>query len=296
MRISGAIVLLLVLVACDGPQTPTGPPLVVYSSEDDPANLPELLNAFTAETGIPVATVLGRSQANTDVVIAKTGTAADVLITSNIADIWRAGDKGALRPVERETLEIVPAFLKDPDGFWVALQQRIAVIVVSTTIDDHLDGDFRALARPPYEGRLCLSSIKNSMNQALIAMLIEDYGLKPAERVVRGWIRNLAAPPFATEELLIAALESGVCEFGIISEASNTTGMATTGGAPIYFDVSAMGVGRHANSPARAQQLIAWLVANKLLADPPESTGHNIGIAGWRNRDVILLAERVGYR
>ncbi len=296
MRVIPAVFVLLVIAACGVPEQPSGPAIVVFATEDDPANLPQLLDAFTADTAIPVEVTWGDSKSNTDAVIAKRRPPADVLITANVADIWRAGERGALRPLKGEAFASVIGTLKDPDSQWVALDRRFAVIAISPRSEVQSVGNYKALSSSPYQGQLCLSSINNSVNQVVIAMLIEDLGLKPAERVVRGWIRNIALPPFATEESLVAALVSGDCKLGIISASANTVGMKNVGPVPLYSDVSAMGVGRHAENPERAQQLIDWLIVNKPLAGSAENNGRNIGVVGWRHEEVMLLAERAAYR
>jgi len=295
MRTIAVSVALMILVACGDTSQPEGPPLIVYASEDDPANLAPLFAAFTSDTGITITPVWGSSSANTAAVIAKQGLPADVLITSNAADIVLAAYEGALRPISTTTLDAVHSALKDPDNLWASLQSRKAIIAASPTSDELATVDFKALATEAYLGKICLSSIANSVNQSLIAWLIEDLERKAAERVVRGWVRNLAAPPFAHEAELVVALESGVCQFGILSDNAVTDGMRTVLPSPSYIDVSAMGVGRHAQNPERAQQLINWLIVNQGPPEDGERMQRNVAVAGWGNQEARLLAERAGF-
>lgn len=289
------VVALMFLVACGDTSQPEGPPLIVYASEDDPVSLRPLFAAFTSDTGIPVMPVWGSSSANTAALIAKQGMPADVLITASVADIVLAAYEGALRPMSADTLEAVQSALRDPDNLWVSLQRRQAIVAVSSKSDNLAPLDFGALATEAYLGKLCLSSIANSANQTLIAWLIEDIERKAAERVVRGWVRNLAAPPFANEAELVVALESGVCQFGVLSDRAVTAGMRTIVPTPSYIDVSAMGIGRHAQNPERAQQMIDWLIDNHAPRVEDEPLQRNVAIAGWGNREARLLAERAGY-
>lgn len=295
MRAIVASITLLLAAACGDTGQPEGAPLIVYASADDPANLLPMFAAFTSDTGIPISPVWGDSGANAAAVIAKRGTPADVLITANVADIVLAAYEGALRPVSDATLGAVPGVLRDPDGLWVALQFRRTIIAVSLENDASATVDFEALASDAHQGKLCLSSIANSVNQSLIAWLIADLERKPAERVVRGWIRNLAAPPFANEAELAVALESGACQFAILSDRAVTAGMKITAPSLSYIDVSAMGVGRHAQNPERAQQLIDWLIVNYAPHDDGGRIQRNVAIAGWGNQEARLLAERAGY-
>ncbi|MDH5621303.1 MAG: extracellular solute-binding protein [Gammaproteobacteria bacterium] len=295
MRTIAVSLVLMLLVACGDTGEPDGAPLIVYASEDDPANLEPLFAAFTSATGIPLTPVWGSSSANTKAVIGKQGMPADVLVSSNVADVVLAAYEGALRPISTAALDAVHSALKDPDGQWVSLQRRVTVIAAAAKIDELATVNFETLATPAYLGKLCLSSIANSVNQSLIAWLIEDLGRKPAERVVRGWVRNLAAPPFASEAELAAALESGACKFGILSDRAVTTGMKITTPSPSYIDVSAIGVGRHAQNPERAQQLVAWLIVHHAPREGGEAMQRNVAIAGWGNEEARLLAERAGY-
>lgn len=295
MRSIVALAVFLLLIACSNDSQPVEPPLVVYASEDDPVNLLPLFAAFTSKTGITIEPVWGASRANTDALIGKQGKPADVLITANVADIVRAADEGALRPISSASLARVRSKFKDPDKLWVALQVHPVTVAVSPFGDVPVDGGYEALAQDAFRGKLCLSSIANSVNQSLIAWLIEDLELRPAERVVRGWVRNLAAPPYATEAALVAALESGTCQFGIVSASARTASMSTMRSLPAYFDVSAIGVGRHAQNPDLAQQLIDWLIVNHPLPDSADGSAKSVAIAGWKNKDARLLAERAGY-
>jgi hypothetical protein len=108
-----AVFALLILIVCES--IVPGPPLMVYATSEDETFLPTRLAEITDETGISVTVKYGDSGANTDAVIANTG-----------------------------------------------------------------------------------SSL--SKNRSLIAMMIQDLGVRPAERIVRGWVRNLAVSPFSTSK------------------------------------------------------------------------------------------------
>lgn len=291
-----ALLPILLLAAC-GPGEPQGPAVHVYASEDDPADVQRLLAEFTDETGIPVSFTWGKSSDNAARLIQKSGRPADVLFTDNVVDIWRAAEEGALRPITSAQLETINPHLRDPDNYWAALHRRFIVIAASPGAAFQSSGGYDDLGAASYNGKVCLSSVENSVNRALIAMLIEDLGEKPAERLVRAWMMNLPRPPFETEEQLLAALESGACEYGVVSESLIRDGaMRKTGPVPLYATISAVGVGRHAAQPERAQRLVDWI----LRAHPPgglaEWNGRNIGVVGALDDDVRRLAERVGYR
>jgi hypothetical protein len=56
-----------------------------------------------------------------------------------------------------------------------------------------------------------------------------------------------------------------------------------------------MGIGRHAQNPERAQQMIDWLIDNHVPREDDKRPQRNVAIAGWGNQEARLLAERAGY-
>jgi len=289
-QLGAFLICALVLAACE-----KGPPqqVVVYV----PTNYEERANSWLPESGLAVTVIVGNSATNTDRVIGKQDSPrADVLITSNAIDIWRAADVGALRPIQGEALARVPSQLKDPDGSWAALGYRRVVIGVASDADRLLVSGFRDLGAQGLAGKLCLSSFALPANRALVGILIEDLGIKPAERLVRSWVRNLAAAPFASEAELQAALERGDCDFGVVSELPDGSSISTVLPRPTYLQIDGVGISRHAVNADAAQRLVDWMLSDYQPDELNESVVHNAGVAGWRDEEARLLAERAGYR
>lgn len=279
-----------ILPACD--RAPPSP-VTVYV----PTAFAERANAWLPKSGLAVTVVAGDSAANTDLILAKKDSPrADVLVTSGVVDIWYAADNGALRPISGETLSQVPGILRDPDGLWVAMTYRHMMIGVAPGAGEPEVQDLRALAAQDRNNQVCLSSSALEDNRALISMLIAEFGNRPAERIVRGWVHNLAKAPFATETELVDALRSGECRYGIISSAADTNGIDLVGLPIPFYNIEGMGVARHAQYPEAAQQLVDWVLAQALLESPPASNTRNVGQAGWYDQESVLLAERAGYR
>lgn len=287
------VIAALTIAACDPGPRPE--PVVVYAHGDETSGLTERLADFSDDSGIPVTVKYGDSVAITNDVIANQGSPpADVLLTASVGDIWRAADQGALRPIQSAALDGVPEFSKDPDGYWVVLDTYLAAIGRAKNIISG-PGGYAGLANPKLKGQVCLSSSSNPINRAVIADLISERGAKEAETVVRGWVRNLALPPFQTEEKLIAALQSGACGFGIFSSTYETDGIERSGPRSPSYNIEGLGVARHARYPESAQLLVGWLIKQK-TSPMHDHTGRNIGIVGLLDEDVRLLAERAGYR
>lgn len=280
----------ILLSACSpAPQSP----VTVYV----PVEYEERAKAWLPESGLAVTVIAGDSAANADLIIAKQDSPrADVLLTSGVVDVWYAAENGALRPIASEVLESVPDVFRDPDGLWAATEPRHITIGTAPGLEIMSVIDLRKLAAPELQGRVCLSSSDRADNRALIAMLIAEHGNRPAERIVRGWVRNLAKAPFASEEELVAALRSAECTYGIISSAAETSGAWRVELATRYYNIQGVGVARHAQNPEAAQRLVAWMLEQLPLEAPPATNGRNVGQAGWYDEEARLLAERAGYR
>ena len=296
MRVALAVVLLAQLLSgCEAGPPPI--PIVVYAVGDDQESLEAQLAEFTDDTDIGVTLVFSKSSKNVDLVINKSGSpTADVLITDNVADIWRAADSGALRPIRTEKFETADPSLKDPDGAWVAIGMRIHAIALARPEVRPLVAAFDDLAAPDINGRLCLSSSSLHVNRSLIALLIGDRDVKDTQRLVRGWVRNLAASPFPNQEELLQALRSGTCDYAIVEWSEDAKEFVYFTPSPLYVNIDAVGVARHANNPESAQRLVEWFLDNKKIQIKSNDVRQNIGNAGWRDEDARLLAERVGYR
>jgi iron(III) transport system substrate-binding protein len=286
---------------------PTGP-VVVYASHPDDNYLPALFAGFTDATGIRVVVKNDNASVTVDTVIANRGKpVADVLLTSNVYDAWRAADRGALRPLGiAAVVDLRPDYLRDPDGMWVAVSERRAAIAFDRAEFNEADFDgYASLASENFRGKLCLTGSQHALNRNLIAVLINQLGQRPAEIVVRAWLANLAAPPFADEQAMLAALQAGTCAVAI-------AGLPGAGGQnhddeigylfaqPAIVDVEAVGIGRHAEHPDAARQLIGWLLRDaeypgSPAAEWPAAAPLNVGIAGWHADEAIRLAERAGW-
>lgn len=316
----------LLLVACERPAevTPAAPrpePVVVYASFEDESLLPSLLADFTRETGIPV-TVRHRPEHQIvgEVIANKGSPPADLLLTRSVHGIWRAADAGALRPLQsQEIAHTVPGWLRDPDGYWTAIgfnPVRVACRGERQADCDAVEA-YEDLARPELKGRLCLSAASIAANRTLVAGLIADYGVRPAELTVRGWVANLALPPFESEATLLQAVEAGTCHLAVVSSLAlydfNRPTVASGWPQHGYFDVMAAGINRHARSPDAARRLVEWLVGDAAQAAQFEATGlrpvrpgvppagqpfpatermRNAAVFGLHETDAASLAER----
>lgn len=316
MRSHSVFVFLIVALAACGSgddSVPDSRTLVVYvgspSGEPGAVAVDDLFDGFTRETGIAVDARHGIASVLVDDMIGKRDDPpADVLFVTDVGDAWRAAEQGALRPLDASLVEA--AVIRDPDGFWVAQSVSAATIVVN---ERALDGDkpasWDALVGDAMAGSLCLSSSRHATMRMLIAALIRDLGVRPAEILVRGWIDNLAVPVFDTDRDVLAAIERGECGAGIVAgEAARANDAMASAHVvePQVLQADAMGVGRHARQPDAAARFISWMS----LPENQErfaTARHRVAAASvgpavrqpaelaWLLEDARKLAERARY-
>ena len=329
-----ALVLLLASFGYAGPAAAAGEPLVVYTARKYQL-VDQLFQEYGRERGIEVkfvtddgAPLIARLQAE------GANSPADLLVTVDAGDLWRATEAGLLQPVKSPMLEAaIPAHLRDPEGHWFGLAVRARTIAYSTARVKPAElSTYAALADARWKGRLCLRSGKHAYNQSLVAMLIGDLGEAATERVVRGWIANLAAEPFSNDTLMLKAIAAGQCDVAITNSyylgrlQNETPGFpvqifwADQGGRGTHVNISGGGVTKHAKNRAEAIRFLEWLAspdiqqrfaavnfefpANAGVAPLPtvaawgkfEPNQVNVGTIGRTQPAAVKLMDRAGWR
>ncbi len=275
--LSTVLAALGLFAAVASPAANAAEPVVVYSARNEQLIKP-IFDRFTAETGIPVRFTTADAAVLIERLAAEgKNSPADLLMTVDAGELWNASNRGLLRPTRSKILEAnVPATLRDPGNRWVGLSQRARTIVYHPSrVDPRLLSTYEALADPVWKARLCLRSSKKVYNQSLVAMMIKARGEAATETTLRGWVANLAAPPFANDNQVIEAIAAGQCDVGIVNtyylgrmlqrqpEFPVKVFWANQRGDGTHVNVSGAGITRHARNPAAAQTLLEWLSAGE---------------------------------
>ena len=145
-------------------------------------------------------------------------TPADVLVTTDLANLWRADESGLLQPVDTPTLEQnVPPVLHEDDGSWWAITTRLRVPVVATErVSPDEVTSYEALGDPRFRGRTCLRTSNNEYNQSLVADMIAKRGAEQTEALLRSWMENDPTIINSDGELL-AVMAAGDCDVGLVN-------------------------------------------------------------------------------
>lgn len=324
------LLLLAVLIAGHASAADT---LVVYSERKEPLFTP-ILDAYTKQTGVEVQLLTDQAQVLIERIVAEgERTRADVLVTVDAGNLWQATERGVLAKTESSVLDaVVPPAFRDPEGRWYAITERARVIVHSTDrVEAGELSSYEDLADPKWKGRLCLRSSKKVYNQSLVATMIARLGAQETERVVRGWVDNLAAPPFADDTQLAQAIAAGQCDVGIINtyylgrlikddpDFPVTVFWPNQDSAGVHVNISGAGVVKHSDQKTQAQKLLEWMAGDEvqhLFAGaniefpakpgievdpvaaawgPYKADPVNVVEAGRRQAEAVRLMDRAGW-
>ena len=179
-----------------------------------------LYDAFTQATGIRVNLVEAKAEALLERLKAEgTTSPADVLITVDAGNLWRAEKEGVFQPITSETLtNTIPAPLRHPDGLWFGLSQRSRVFVVAKDSKLPAPQRYQDLADPKWRGRVCIRSSGNVYNQSLTGALIAHNGVEVTRAWAKGVVDNFARPPQGGDVDQIKAVAAGECDVALSNQ------------------------------------------------------------------------------
>jgi iron(III) transport system substrate-binding protein len=201
-------------------------------------------------------------------------TPADVLITTDLANLWRADEAGLLQPVTTPALEAnIPDGLHADDGAWWAISTRLRIPVISTERVDPDDvTSYEALGDPQFKGRTCLRTSANEYNQSLVADMIAKRGLEETRALLESWMAN-DPDIISSDGELLAAIAAGDCDLGITNhyylgrallddpDFPVAPAWPDQDGAGAHANVSGAGVVQGTDMPEEALALLEFLTS-----------------------------------
>jgi len=211
------VALLLVVSTLAGPRAGAAEQLNVYSARHYDSDT-ALYESFTEATGIEVQVLQG----NSDQLIARiqregAASPADVLMTVDVARLWRAEQAEVLSPVQSDRLEErIPANLRHPDNLWFGFSTRARLIFYRPgSVEADSIATYESLADPAHRGAVCIRSSTNVYNQSLIASLIAANGAEATQTWAEGLVANFARSPQGGDTDQLRALAAGECDVAV---------------------------------------------------------------------------------
>lgn len=173
----------------------------------------QIYESFTKKTGIKVNIVEGKAEELVERIKSEgANSPADILITVDAGNLWRAQQQGIFQPISSSVLnQAIPANLREPNGHWFGFSKRARVIVYNKAkVNPAQLSTYEDLTNPKWKGKILARSSNNIYNQSLVASMIGESGTANAEKWVKGFVGNFARPPEGNDVSQIKAVAAGV--------------------------------------------------------------------------------------
>jgi iron(III) transport system substrate-binding protein len=179
-------------------------------------------------------------------------TPADVLITVDAANLWRARDAGII-------------------DSWKPLTERARTIMRSTErVGPNDVTTYEGLGDPRWKGKLCLRSGTSEYNVSFVADRLAKDGREATERMLRRWMAN-DPKIFGSDTDVLEAIADGDCDVGLTNTYYLGRELAEDPDFPVapvwadqngrgtHVNLSGLGVVRASDHPEEARELIDYL-------------------------------------
>jgi iron(III) transport system substrate-binding protein len=179
-----------------------------------------LYNGFTQLTGIRINRIEGAEDALLERLKNEgPNSPADVLITVDVARLWRAQQMRLFQPVKSAVLERrIPPNLRERDGNWFGFSKRARVIAYNKRLINPTDvQNYENLADPGLKGKLCTRSLSHVYNLSLMSALIDNLGEARARQWAMSIKANLARDPKGGDTDQIKSVAAGECQVAIVN-------------------------------------------------------------------------------
>lgn len=219
MRKLGVLLLALVCILAVGCQEAAPKEVNIYTDrhyDTDQA----LFDKFTEETGITVNVVKAKSDELLERLSTEgKDTPADLLITSDVGRLYRAGEMDLVKAFSSSTVESnVPESLRSTENMWTALTMRARIIAYALDrVDPSSLSTYEALTNDEWAGKIVVRSSSNIYNQSLLASFIAINGEEAAAEWAEGIVKNMARTPEGNDRDQMKAVVAGEGDLAIVN-------------------------------------------------------------------------------
>ena len=238
-------------------------------------------------------------------------TRADLLITVDAANLWRATEAGLLEPFDDPELNRnVPANLRDPGGHWFGLTVRARTIMRSTErVSPSAATTYEDLGDPRWKGRLCLRSGTSDYNVSFVADRLAKDGKARTEAMLRRWMAN-DPDILGSDTDVLDNIADGRCDVGLTNSYYLGRELAENPSFPVapvwadqkgrgtHLNLSGLGVVKGTDQRAKDIELMEYLTEPRqqelfarnnfeFAADPDVKAAQEIAQFGTFKRDPI---------
>lgn len=195
-----------------------------------------LFKTFEEKTDIKVNVITAKAEELVSkLALEGANTSADILLTSDIGNLYEAKEKGLLQSIASPTLEAnVPSHLRDSEKEWFALTKRARIFVYNPNkIKESELSDYLSLATPEFKGKILTRTSTSAYNKSFLASIIANYGEEKALAFAKGFSENFARAPKGNDRDQITAVAAGDGDVALV----NTYYLATMLSSKVESDV-----------------------------------------------------------
>ena len=266
------VVLAGVVFSCGGSEDS----ITVYSGRTENLIGP-LIEEFTDSTGIEVEIRYGQS-ADLALLIDEEGdrSPADIFISQSPGAIGFLAERGRLRPLDQDTLALLPPEYRNAGGMWVGMSGRVRVVVYNREdlVDpSELPDSVFDLTEERFRGRVAVAPANGSFQDFVTAMR-EIHG----DGTTLGWLTGLVANDarsYAGNTAIVQAVGRGEIPMGLVNHYYNLRAKAEDPSVPSenYFFpnrdtgsliiVTAIGILTTTDNPDLAGRLVDYMLSEQ---------------------------------
>jgi len=180
----------------------------------------ELYKEFEKNTGITVNVVKAKAgELIKRLEIEGKNSPADVLVTVDVANLYRAKELGLFQPIKSKILaEAIPSNLIDKDNQWFALTKRARVVVYNRDVVKPKElSTYADLVNKKWKDRILIRSSNNKYNQSLVSSILTHEGEKETLKWLNGFVENFARKPKGSDRDQMRAVASGEGDIAIVN-------------------------------------------------------------------------------
>lgn len=258
--------------------------LNVYTSRHYDADVLMAKN-FEKKTGIRVNLIQIKeaSQLIARVQEEKDTTQADLVITTDVGNLWRAAEAGVFQPFESKVIrERVPAPYRDANNLWTGFAVRVRLIAFNKNkVKAQQVARMEDLSNAALKGRVLVRSSNHVYNQSLAATLLAAGGRDSLKMWATGVTQNLARKPQGGDTDQLKAIAAGEGDVAIVNsyyvarllDSDNAQDRKVMENISIVFpnqndrgahaNVSGGGITKHAKNKANAVRYLEYLVSEE---------------------------------
>ena len=258
--------------------------LNVYTSRHYDADVLMAKN-FEKKTGIKVNLIQIKeaSQLIARVQEEKDKTQADLVITVDVGNLWRAAESGVFQPFESKVIEkTVPAAYRDATNLWTGFAVRVRLLAFNKQkLKAEQLSKMEDLAQPSLKGRVLVRSSNHVYNQSLAATLLASGGKDALLNWAKGVTGNLARKPQGGDTDQLKAIAAGEGDVAIVNSYSVARLLDSEnpkdrkimenisivfpdqGGRGAHANLSGGGITKYSKNKANAVRYLEYLVSEE---------------------------------